>query len=179
MSKEAFFRNLEYKLKGLPEQERRQIIQVYEDLFQTASENGKDENEVASYLGYASQDDHSYARFVQHQHISNHSSAQGARALMASVALGLFNLIVVLTPFMVVSAVLLALSIVSIALLAMSIFIWLPPFTETLMVHKLFLSMSTFGLGMLIGIAMVYSIKWYVIIVSKYIRINVNLIRGE
>ncbi|GIP41007.1 hypothetical protein J31TS4_42870 [Paenibacillus sp. J31TS4] len=52
MSKEEFFQDLDIKLKRLPEEERKQIRKVYEDLFQKALENGKSEHEVAQSLGY-------------------------------------------------------------------------------------------------------------------------------
>nr|WP_191964302.1 DUF1700 domain-containing protein [Aneurinibacillus sp. XH2] len=178
MSKEDFFRDLEYKLKGLPEQERRQILQVYEDLFRTAAENGKDEREVTAYLGFAS-DHPPLDHLAVYPHPAIDSSHQGIRPLIASVALGLFNLIIVLPPFLAISALLLAFCIMTFVLLALPLFIWWFPYGDILFIHKLFLTMAVFGLGMLTGIASWYSVKWYFIAVRKYIQINVNLIKGE
>ncbi|MCD1260810.1 DUF1700 domain-containing protein [Paenibacillus athensensis] len=52
MSKADYFKELAYRLRGLPERERNNIISVYEELFQKAMENGKQEEEVARSLGY-------------------------------------------------------------------------------------------------------------------------------
>ena len=52
MSKFDYFKELNYRLRGLPEKERHNILKVYEELFQKAVENGKHEDEVAQSLGY-------------------------------------------------------------------------------------------------------------------------------
>src|SRR5690242_17042571 len=52
MSKADYFKELNYRLRGLPEKERQNILKVYEELFQKAVENGKHEDEVALSLGY-------------------------------------------------------------------------------------------------------------------------------
>lgn len=52
MSKIDYFKELNYRLRGLPEKERQNILSVYEELFQKAVENGKHEDEVAQSLGY-------------------------------------------------------------------------------------------------------------------------------
>ncbi|NOV00443.1 HAAS signaling domain-containing protein [Paenibacillus planticolens] len=52
MSKIDYFKELHYRLRGLPEKERQNILSVYEELFQKAIENGKHEDEVAQSLGY-------------------------------------------------------------------------------------------------------------------------------
>lgn len=52
MSKADYFKELNYRLRGLPEKERQNILKVYEELFQKAVENGKHEDEVSLSLGY-------------------------------------------------------------------------------------------------------------------------------
>ncbi|MFC5448753.1 DUF1700 domain-containing protein [Paenibacillus aestuarii] len=52
MSKYDYFKELNYRLRGLPEKERQNILTVYEELFQKAMENGKNEEDVAASLGY-------------------------------------------------------------------------------------------------------------------------------
>ncbi|MFC0211084.1 hypothetical protein ACFFK0_01255 [Paenibacillus chartarius] len=52
MGKMEYFRELEYRLRGLPERERQNIIAVYEELFQKAEENGKSENDIVDSLGF-------------------------------------------------------------------------------------------------------------------------------
>ncbi|MBP1992668.1 HAAS signaling domain-containing protein [Paenibacillus eucommiae] len=52
MSKGDYFKELAYRLRGLPERERQNILSVYEELFQKAVENGKLEEEIAESLGY-------------------------------------------------------------------------------------------------------------------------------
>ncbi|RTE07955.1 DUF1700 domain-containing protein [Paenibacillus whitsoniae] len=52
MSKADYFKELNYRLRGLPDKERQNILAVYEELFQKALENGKQESDVAQSLGY-------------------------------------------------------------------------------------------------------------------------------
>jgi len=52
MSKSDYFKELNYRLRGLPEKERQNILTVYEELFQKAIENGKNEGDIAASLGY-------------------------------------------------------------------------------------------------------------------------------
>ncbi|TXK80930.1 DUF1700 domain-containing protein [Paenibacillus sp. N3.4] len=52
MSKMDYFKELNHRLRGLPEKERQNILSVYEELFQKAIENGKQEDDVAQSLGY-------------------------------------------------------------------------------------------------------------------------------
>ncbi|UJF33181.1 HAAS signaling domain-containing protein [Paenibacillus hexagrammi] len=52
MSKADYFKELNHRLRGLPEKERQNILSVYEELFQKAIENGKHEDDVAESLGY-------------------------------------------------------------------------------------------------------------------------------
>lgn len=52
MSKADYFKELNYRLRGLPEKERHNILKVYEELFQKAVENGKHEDEISQSLGY-------------------------------------------------------------------------------------------------------------------------------
>ncbi|KIL35210.1 hypothetical protein SD70_32285, partial [Gordoniibacillus kamchatkensis] len=52
MGKLEYFKELEYRLRGLPERERQNIIAVYEELFQKAEANGKSESDIIDSLGF-------------------------------------------------------------------------------------------------------------------------------
>lgn len=52
MGKLEYFKELEYRLRGLPERERQNIIAVYEELFQKAEANGKSESSIIESLGF-------------------------------------------------------------------------------------------------------------------------------
>lgn len=180
MLKDEFFRDLQHKLKGLPAYEREQIMQVYEDLFKKAAENGKHEREVAESLGYLSS---SYCFLGDRPDTpagdQGSTQEQGVRTLLASVALGLFNLIFVLFPFLGFTLLLFLLGISSILFIGASVLIWFFPFLPMADVPHFFLSLMLFGLGMLTGLGASFLFKIYFIAVRKYIQININLIRGQ
>jgi uncharacterized membrane protein len=52
LNKTEYFKELEYRLRGLPERERQNILAVYEELFQKAEANGKSESDIIDSLGF-------------------------------------------------------------------------------------------------------------------------------
>lgn len=179
MLKDEFFRDLEHKLKALPAYERERILQVYEDLFNKASENGKDEREVVESLGYRPKSD--FAIFD-----SELSSARQAeplesvqRNLLATVGLALFNLVFVMPPVLVVSILLIFLGVGSLITIAASVLIWFFPIFPMGELPHFFLSLLLCGFGLLCAVSSAFLIRLCVVLLTKYIRINVRLIRGQ
>lgn len=179
MLKEEFFRDLEHKLKALPAHEREQILKVYEDLFNKAAENGKDEREVAESLGYRPNSNHISYNPLMSNRTCEERQEFTQRTFLATVGLALFNLIFVMPPVAAISVLLLLLSVGSLLIIAASVLIWFFPILPMAELPHFFLSLLLFGFGLLCAFSSAFLIKLCVVILRKYIRINLNLIRGQ
>jgi uncharacterized membrane protein len=185
MSKADFFLQLRDRLRGLPYEEQQDIVRVYEDLFRQAEENGKSERDIIESLGYVPvpapyptyppQAADPYGKPVR-------SNNNGVRVIVASIALGLFNLIFILAPFIAAAAMLFSLSLIS--FLFMFSFIWIvlgtgAPVSMTMLMVEIFIGLTLTGAGVLLGIAMWKSSRGFIRLVKRYIRLNLKLIKGE
>lgn len=184
MTKEAFFRNLEERLKGLPEAERQSIMRVYEDLFTKAAENGKDESEIARSLGHASFPEAfppADRKTVPYGAPASGGFEFGLRGLLVSLSLGFINLLLI-GPFLGFTAVLAALAVVALVLVTSALWILLGsgvPTDLTTLLSEVFASLAFTGLGVLLSLGLVQFTRWYARGVKKYIRFNMRLIRGK
>jgi len=183
MSKAEFFHQLRERLRGLPFEEQMNIISVYEDLFRKAEEGGKSEREIVESLGYRSLGQEPGLPAVPSLSDKVKRSAEiGVRAVVATIALGLFNLIVVLAPFVAITLLLFALGLTAVLLAFSSIWIavgtGVPDSLETLLM-MIFTALATTGLGVLMSIGLFYVGRGYWKLVKGYARLNLRLIKGE
>lgn len=183
MSKADFFRQLQERLRGLPYEERQRIVRVYEDLFRQAEDSGRTEQEIIASLGYApvpvSAPD---GRSLYRGGGSARSAENGLRTAMAAISLGLFNLIFVLGPFVGVSAVLFVLSLVALLFTFSTIWIIIGtgiPATLSLLLTEVFTALFLTGTGILMGIGLCKVNRGYLLLIKRYIRLNLRLIKGE
>jgi uncharacterized membrane protein len=197
MSKADYFRELAYRLRGLPERERQNILMVYEDLFQKAMENGKHEEEVAESLGYPR---------IPHWEGStrppiepkpvyqamNHAPSfpaytpptktqSGITAVLVTIALGFFNLVVVLGPFIGICGAILGMFVAGCALLISPLLAlvtsdWGASSADRLLL--LFAMIACFGVGILLTAVTTWFSKLFFKLTAMYIRFNVKLIKG-
>jgi uncharacterized membrane protein len=187
MTKASFFSDLEERLKGLPEEERKNILRVYEDLFAKAAANGKNEQEIVQSLGFTQSYEVETPAPAGKADIDDRRKPGSAtentlKALMASLALGLFNLIFVLWFFIALGAIVFSFIVTGFALVTGPVWIligsaWPASTAELLLL--VFTAMATLGLGILISLFSLHAAKWFGFIVKKYVRLNVRLIKGE
>jgi len=183
MTKDQFLNELKRLLHGIPEQERTDILNDYKEHFQMGVENGKTEEEIAASLGAPK----TLAKELAADfHISkakeNQSVSNILRATIATLSLGMFNLIFVLGPFLGLVGVMIGLYAVTLTLIVSPLFIFIEyniPFSLNSMVHELFLVMTFGGLGVLMGIGMIYVTKGVYYILLKYLQFNLKIIRGK
>jgi uncharacterized membrane protein len=184
MNKDDFLRGLELRLRGLPEDEQRRIQYVYEELFRQAEANGKSEREIIEWLSQPNRDPEWMAPQAPPMYDSYPTPPQDntAKSMLISVALGFFNLIFVLAPFLAICGVLFSFSLVSVILIASPIFILIGTGleqTNTILLVELFGSLVLVGLGLLFGSAMLAIVPRFSRLVRTYIRANKRLIKGE
>jgi uncharacterized membrane protein len=215
MNKTDYFRELTYRLRGLPEKERQNILSVYEELFQKAAQNGKHEDEIAESLGYPriphwddsrerkphSETDYSSYRSTEQHPMTNFYTntnpyqghqepypnpyaikpETGFMAIIASIALGFFNLTFVLGPFVAICGVIFALYVTSAACLISPIVMmiggsWTGSWTD--MQFVFFTALAVLGFGILLTSFTVWFSKLFFKLTGRYIRFNMKIIKG-
>lgn len=197
MSKVDYFKELAYRLRGLPERERQNILQVYEELFQKAIENGKSEDEIAESLGYprvpnwsstASQPPEPAAPDFRYTPPApapyDYAPAKqdsGVKAILISIALGFFNLTFVLGPFLAICGVFLAFYVASFVFLVSPLLMvvgseWIVGTTDFM--FNVYAALTLFGLGIMLSALTVWSSKLFFKLTGAYIRFNVKLVKG-
>jgi uncharacterized membrane protein len=211
MSKAEYFKELAYRLRGLPDKDRQNIISVYEELFQKAAQNGKNEDHIAESLGYPRIPNWDGAKERQHPHVKQDYSPRtapepqpftnlytnpypnpypnpyaskpetGIKAIIASIALGFFNLVFVLGPFVAICGVIIALYASSAACLISPFLLlignsWTNVSSD--MQLLVFGTMAILGLGILLTAFTVWLSKGFFKLTWKYIRFNIKVIKG-
>ncbi len=99
MNKKEFLGRLSELIKGIPEEEKKDILFDYEEHFRIGLEKGRKEEEIAASLGdpkiIAKQ---SKASCILREAEKTTSASNIMRAIFAAVGLGFFNLVIVLGP---------------------------------------------------------------------------------
>lgn len=180
MSKADFFLQLQDRLRGLPAEERHNIMQVYEDLFRQAEAGGKTEQEIIQSLGFIPVP---VTASVPEERLRRGGTGRmGPRNIVAAVALGFFNLIFILGPFIAVSALLFSLSLVAVLFSFSSVWVFIGtgiPSSMDVLLLEIFTSLALSGLGVMLGVAMWRLGRGYIAVVKRYTALNFRLIRGD
>jgi len=102
MKKEDFLSQLHRALGRMSESEKKEILYDYEEHFRMGAVEGKGEEEICRSLGSPRALGRSYAiESLPDRPEEGHGSATLAlRAVLASVSLGFFNIVIVLGPFL-------------------------------------------------------------------------------
>lgn len=194
MNKDDFLFRLKSDLNEIPESERNEILADYEEHFVIGLEKGRTEEDIVKSLGnpktLAKQLKATYY-IDKAQEDKNASNVM--RAVFASVAIGLFNVIFVLGPLLGLIGVLIGLYAVSIGFTISGIIIFISAFwdisagniihlgnvTQLSFLSMFSLGIGFAGLGVLIGIGDYYITLGFFKIVLKYLKANLKIIKGE
>lgn len=181
MNRDQFLFQLESLLKGLPREERDDILQDFEEHFVIGRSEGKTEEDISSALGSP----HQIAKEIRaNYHIErvNNDKTVGnvIRAVWAVIGLGFFNLFIVLGPFLVLVSLVLAGWIVSVSFVASPLLVLIDTiaFLGAFSMFDLFFSLLLAGLGILVGLAMFRVTQFFVTAFIRYLKYNVNLVKG-
>ncbi|AUS08034.1 hypothetical protein C1X05_03810 [Laceyella sacchari] len=183
MKKNEFINQLRAQLKDLPAAEREEIISDYEEHFRHAKEKGRTDEEVIKRLGNPK----TIAKeFTADYHLgeakANHSLPSLTRAVFASLGLGLFNLILVLAPFVAVVGFIFSLYVLSGAfvltpLVAVAAFAWESSVAKA--IFNLFVTLILAGAGMMLYAGMNRASKAVIRWFTRYLQANLKIIKGE
>lgn len=186
MKKKTFIKHLRNELSSLPEQEVNDIITDYEEYFSEGKAHKRSEDDIAEGLG----DPKKLAKQLKAEyHIKaakEHANVRNiTKAILASISLGLFNLIIVLGPVLAVMAVFIALYATTLSLWIASIAVFVASIVimaimgGLLGVSALFASIALFCIATLLFIAINFLGKYFLKGLASYMKINVKIIKGE
>ena len=105
MNRAEYLQQLKIALQGLPNDDLQDILYDYEEHFDIGLSKGKSEEEISQELGDPQDIANNYkSSFKNYQnetvYNSNNSSNNSVRTLLIVLALGFFNLVIVLGPFL-------------------------------------------------------------------------------
>lgn len=181
MNKDQFLKQLDSLLKRLSLDERRDILQDYEEYFAIGIEQGKSEEEIAASLGAP----HQIAKELlasYHLEKAEKSMTTGniLRAIWAVIGLGFFNLVIVSGPFFALVGLIMAGWAVGIAFAfsPLQVLFHTVINPESFVLFDIFLSVAQCGLGLFIGIGMFFVTKKAFNLFVRYLKFNVSLVKG-
>ena len=190
MNKKQFLDQMTVNLRGIPKEDRLDIISDFEEHFKIGMEKGRSEDELSESLGnpkiLAKQ---LKANVLVDQAEKTASATNITRAVFATLGLGFFNLIFVLGPFAGIAAVLFSLFATAVAIAASGITILVatifgPLFPEFvgIIVNPAVGIFGSIGLtcfGILFFIGDIFLGKVLYRLFIKYIKFNIRVIKGK
>lgn len=180
MNKEAYLNELAQYLKLLPPEEFTDIMAEFREHFEFAKLSGRSEAEVISKLGNP--------RLVAREVLTQSQIAKAdksptllsvTKAVLATVSLGLFNLIIVMLPF-VASLVIIAGGFgFAIFLIISPILFIIQNQSVAFFFNDIFLMLVLVGGGILIVIGALKFTRIYYNLVIRYLKYNLKVIKKD
>jgi uncharacterized membrane protein len=189
MNKQTFLTALRNSLSGLSNEDIEDILYDYEEHFRIGMEQGKSEDDIAETLGDVKSIARQYkADCLIKKAEENASAGNVIRAVVAAGLLGFFNLVVVLGPFLGLVSALLSLFVVAGCLIVVGpvliACVALAPFYDQISlggINPAFIIFASIGvtcLGLLSTIGLSYLTKYFYIGTVKYLKWNVEFVKG-
>jgi uncharacterized membrane protein len=183
MVKNEFLDKLEYLLTRVPEQDRKEMLYDYQEHFEIGLANGRSQAELIAELG----DPHVIARDLLADYRigraeKDKTPSNMGRAILAAISLSFFNLIFIIGPvaglfgaYVALCAVSFGLTILPLAILGSYFF----GYSYESFLVNFFVSLTSFSLGVLMSIGMIYVGKFFYNVVLRYIKFNVKVVKGD
>jgi len=198
MNKREYLEKLSKLLRKLPKEDRNDIISDYGEHFAIGLEKGRTEEEISKALGNPK----NVAKQIKADHIIKKAEDKPSvggmiEAILAAMGLGLFNLIFVAVPVLIVAAIILTLFVAGFAMILAGIYWVLSPLLHLIIpqlaLPKFVSSPESFwnivvviagGIGLTAGgiilvVAMAYIAKWFYELMIKYLKLNLRIIKGR
>jgi uncharacterized membrane protein len=192
MNKNEYLGTLKRLLTGLREEEIRDILYDYEEHFRIGAEEGKTEEEIAEELGNVRDTARMYKSDIPTQtpFASTPPSNNALRAILLTLALGFFNLVFVLGPYLGFAGVLIgfwgaALGITIGGVGSFILILLAPVFPGFINMAGLSypftfsISIGLTCLGLLFAIGSFYLTRWFFNITLRYLKWNVDTISNR
>jgi uncharacterized membrane protein len=195
MNKEEYINKLKNLVKDMPLDDREDIISDYEEHFRIGMENGRSEEEISAALG----DPNAILKNIKAEHIikkaeNKPSFGRMMEAVLAAAGLGIFNLIFVLGPFLIIVAIILGLIVTGFSVIFAGIStvfsaLLQPIFPQYInlpgsegIINRLLIVMGGAGLtmvGVFLVVVMAYIGKWFYNLLIRYLKLNLRIINGR
>lgn len=181
MTKNDFLRRIEKTIARLPEEERTDIIRDLEEHFYFATQEGKQEEEITATLGSPEKMGKEIVATYRMEQVNQKQSVSNViRAIWSVIGLSLFNVIIVLGPFIALVGLIFAGWLMGGSFIASPILyginglIYPAGFT----LFEFFLSILFAGCGIFIVIGMYYVTKMIIPQFMRYINWNYRMMKG-
>lgn len=181
MNKKQFLNELASSLKHLPASDRKDILQDFEEHFAIRMAEGKTEEEIAASLGSPQQIGKEMTAAYHVGKVEEKATTGNIlRAVFAAVSLGFFNVVIVLGPFIGLASLLIAGWLFGLFGLFSPVFVLLNPLfvPGTFEWFDLFFSILISGVSIFVLLGMYYVTNWLTNVFVKYLRWNVDLVKG-
>ncbi|HET6452447.1 MAG TPA: DUF1700 domain-containing protein [Spirochaetia bacterium] len=190
MRRDEFLSELRRALGRMPEQEKREVLYDYEEHFRAALQEGKTEEDVARALGNPRLLGKSYAidALLENPRPGEGVSAVSViRALLTSISLTFFNVIVVLGPFLGLVGAMVGLWAAAVSLPLAGVGVVLSPLAAAIVPQYyslggaspaffFFAGLGVTGLGLLAVLGMWKLSRLFVQITAAYVRFNARIV---
>jgi uncharacterized membrane protein len=181
MNKNEFLNKLDKSLNNLPYEERKDIIEDFQEHFEIGKTENKSDKEIVSALGSPNQIAKEILANYYLEKIEKTSSTKNIfSAIWAVIGLGFFNLVIVAGPLIAIAAIILSGWIaggaftISPLLFLINLIIFPGQFNYL----DLFSSIALTGVGLLLIIGMYYVTYWSQKIFIQYLKFNVRMVKG-
>jgi uncharacterized membrane protein len=180
VNKKKYLNDLAEELKSLPLHEQREVLEDYEEHFNMAQESGRTDEDIISGLGSPKK---IAKELLAQSEISraeeNPSLSSVTRAVFATLGLGLFNLIFVLAPFIVLILIPVVLIIVSGALLISPFLLLIQDGLTATFLKEIFLILGLIGVGLLFFAGALKASRVVYKLTLSYLTFNLKIIRRK
>ena len=199
MNKKEYLEQLSKLLRTLPKEDREDIISDYQEHFAIGLEKGRTEEEISRALGNPK----NVAKQIKADNLVKKAQDKPSigsiiGAILATMGLGLFNLIFVAIPVLVVAVIILILFVAGIIIIFTGIYWVLVPLLHLIIpqlaiptfinspgngiLNILVVVLSGIGLtagGIILVVLMAYITKWFYELMIKYLKLNLRIIKGR
>ena len=186
MKKAKFLKDLKEELDSLPKDEIDDIISDYEEYFTLGKKKKRKEEDIAKALGSPK---HLAKQLKAEYHVKKAQKEKTikntANAALAVTGVALFNIIVVMGPFIGFAAVIVSLYIAALAIIFSGMATIAGGVLVSVHVNVLLGIATSFAgatlgaFGIMFGIGTWYLSKLFIRITIKYLSLNKKIIRGE
>lgn len=180
LNKEAYLNELARYLKLLPPEECAELMGEFKEHFEFARLSGRSEAEIISKLGHPRLIARELLTQTQIEKADKSPTLLNVtRAVKATVSLGLFNLVIVLLPFVASLAVLAGVLGFGFFLILSPVVLMIQYQSAMLILNGIFLMLVLVGGGLLIVIGALKFTRVYYNLVIRYLKYNLTVIRKD
>lgn len=181
MNKEQFIKALRAATTRLPQDEQDEVIQDYNEYFSVGQLDGKTEEEISSALGSPKSIGKELSAIYRLEKAETNTTIGNVmRAMWTVIGLGFFNLLIVLSPFLVLASLLLAGWAGSIGFMAAPFLVLLNVmiYPEIFELFDLFNALVFCGIGILLAQGTFLATKALMNGFTRYMKFNTKLVKG-